>query len=423
MATLTKVSVNGQVYDLGGSSIGSSMIEITYSELKSLRDSSSLVPGQSYRITDFVTMTKPSTDYYISAGHAFDIVVTALSESKLSSNARVLLREGDDYFANSKVDEWRIKYSLDNDTKLYSYCDPNGKGVIYEMIDEYGNLALFDFKNIMSRISPSSNPNIKTDDLYFYLISHIDENTSGTISSQDHIFDATVKFNNITNNKFFITPDLEQSVVLTKTVLDDVLKTNNSIKNCEFYESVFFITLSSVSGLRLAKPFLSYYNINDIKDFKGIFTGNYPKRIEFITRYVPDTGITNISLNYCEFNMTSNNSPSLSIGVSEIVGVKVVMLEGSGGGVSVMSTKFNYSLIYVNANISEFGINTFLVDDLLPEGLTDFSGCELHLFSRLNHINGKKYSITSGYVIGKDGTLYKLKEFDSSTLDPEYTPA
>ena len=58
MATLTKVSVNGQVYDLGGSGGGSSMIEITYSELKSLVDSASLVPETKYRITDYVSTFK-----------------------------------------------------------------------------------------------------------------------------------------------------------------------------------------------------------------------------------------------------------------------------------------------------------------------------------------------------------------------------
>ena len=151
MSTIKKVSVNGQVYDLGGSG-GGTIIETTYAELKSLKDSSALVPEQKYRITDYETMTKPDEDDYISANHGFDIVVTALAESKLKSNAEVLLRDGDLYFANSKLEEWSIKYSIDNDSELYPFCDPNGKGVIYKMVDENGNTAPFDFKNIMMKV-------------------------------------------------------------------------------------------------------------------------------------------------------------------------------------------------------------------------------------------------------------------------------
>ena len=36
----------------------SNMVELTYSELKILRDSSNLIPGKQYRITDYVTKTK-----------------------------------------------------------------------------------------------------------------------------------------------------------------------------------------------------------------------------------------------------------------------------------------------------------------------------------------------------------------------------
>ena len=206
--------------------------EVTWQELKDLRDSSALVPGREYRITDYVTTTVQENTQ--SAGHPFDIIVTADDVDKLNENARavhsdrgvpilkgitasiateegeagdVLKRafsfdnygwtpedfiyawgtdedisdgdpvnfiytrstnpaEGDDvwrdgdygivvsrveegYFANSKLEAWKLKYCLDNDTNRFAWADEvNGKGVIYRMVDEFNNDCPYDFKNI-----------------------------------------------------------------------------------------------------------------------------------------------------------------------------------------------------------------------------------------------------------------------------------
>ena len=48
------------------------LIEVTWQELKDLRDSSALVPGQQYRITDYVTTTTQASTR--SAGHQFEDV-------------------------------------------------------------------------------------------------------------------------------------------------------------------------------------------------------------------------------------------------------------------------------------------------------------------------------------------------------------
>lgn len=419
MSTIKKVSVNGQVYDLGGSG-GETIIETTYAELKSLKDSSALVPNQKYRITDYVTMTNPEETDYKSAEHPFDIVVSAISTSVLSPEASALRRQDDDgYFSNSKLEQWKLLYTIDNNIELYDYCDPNGKGVIYQMTDELGNMAYFDFKNIMSLVSPSYNTNIKSEGLYFYILSFIDENTSGTISSQGHIADATVKFDDFTGNKFFVTPRNRQAVVAAKSVVDDILKTHKTIRKCEFHAQVFFISLSSLSLLRLFQSFLSQFNISNLDTFKGIFTGYYPREINKISNRIPDPGVTSINLRDCEFNMSSMNVPSVCMGVSEIEGVKLTMLEGNGAEVSIMSTKFNHSLVYVNCLKEDFSANAFLVDDLLPEGLTDFSGCEVHLYARKNQVDSISYSITTGYAIDRNGIVHQLIEFDSSTLDKE----
>lgn len=123
------------------------LVAISWANLKALRDAGELVPGAQYRITDYVTTTVQLNTQ--SAGHQFDIIVTADDVDKLNENARACLHEGDTYFANSKLEAWKLKYCLDNDTSRFTWADEiNGKGVIYRMIDEFNNDVPYDFKNI-----------------------------------------------------------------------------------------------------------------------------------------------------------------------------------------------------------------------------------------------------------------------------------
>ena len=122
-------------------------LPIFWSDLKALRDAETLVPGQSYRITDYSTTTVQADT--TSAGHDFDIIVTALSTNELSEDAKCVKKSDDTYFANAKLEAWEIKYCIDNDTSRFAWADAvNGKGVIYYMKDEWGNECPYDFKNI-----------------------------------------------------------------------------------------------------------------------------------------------------------------------------------------------------------------------------------------------------------------------------------
>lgn len=87
--------------------VSGEVVKITYSELKALRDNSKLIPGQQYRIIDYVTTTAQENTQ--SAGHQFDIIVTADDEKTLNENARAAIHEGDEYFQK-----------ITNDTKLVS---------------------------------------------------------------------------------------------------------------------------------------------------------------------------------------------------------------------------------------------------------------------------------------------------------------
>ena len=158
--TITASKLNNMESGISAAS-AAPLIETTYADLVSAVSGGTLVPGAQYRITDYVTVVNGKYDlsaigasgylhYAVSAGHQFDIIVTADSANTLNENARAILHSGDGYFADSNLSAWRLKYTIANDPTVHAWADPtNGKGVIYYMEDEYDNRAPYDFKNVM----------------------------------------------------------------------------------------------------------------------------------------------------------------------------------------------------------------------------------------------------------------------------------
>lgn len=167
------------------------LVNITYSELKSLRDQSKLIPSRWYRITDFVT-TVANDPKAQSAGHPFDIIVLASDKDKLQEECYAIQHKGDEYFANCNLAAWKIWYCLDNDNTKYMWADTsNGKGVIYRMIDEWQNDCPYDFKNIMfSRKVTAGNLNI---DGAYYTFSWVNE--------ANEVEDASIVGQTLTNDE------------------------------------------------------------------------------------------------------------------------------------------------------------------------------------------------------------------------------
>lgn len=123
---------------------------ITYSALTNKIQNNQLSPGKFYRITDYITTS--SQENTTSAAHQFDIIVLALSDFTISEEAWATVSESDTsgYFSNSNLSAWKIWYCLENDKTRFAWADKqNGKGVIYRMIDEFGNDCPYDFKNIL----------------------------------------------------------------------------------------------------------------------------------------------------------------------------------------------------------------------------------------------------------------------------------
>ena len=126
------------------------VLEIKYETLLSIKRCGLLDLSVRYRIIDYVTTT--TQDNTQTAGHQFDLLLTPVSNNELSADAKAMLHNGDEYFKDSNLSDWEIKYDIENDKSKYGWADTvNGKGVIYFMKDEFGNEAPYDFKNIMFR--------------------------------------------------------------------------------------------------------------------------------------------------------------------------------------------------------------------------------------------------------------------------------
>ena len=95
--------------------------EITWSSLKSLRDNGNLIPGMQYRITDYTCTTSQANTR--SAGHVFDIIVTADSTNTLNEVARAVKHVGDTHFNTCDLNAWKIWYCLDNDNTRFAWAD------------------------------------------------------------------------------------------------------------------------------------------------------------------------------------------------------------------------------------------------------------------------------------------------------------
>ena len=119
---------------------------VTYADLVRLRDSGSLVTGTSYKIRDYEFKTSLSNT--ASGNHPFCIILRATSKNTLSPEATAAAIPGDEYFADIPLDQWRIKYTLDNNVSEYPWGSITGKGIIYYMRDHNGNECCYDFKNL-----------------------------------------------------------------------------------------------------------------------------------------------------------------------------------------------------------------------------------------------------------------------------------
>ena len=113
-------------------------VSATYAEMAEMRQQGKLIPGQYYRITDYVTtVNAPTNPNARSAGHAFDIIVRADDPTTLNEQAWAIPHSGDTYFEGARLEAWELKYRLDNvdwSQQAGTYCVGEENGYSFRHI-------------------------------------------------------------------------------------------------------------------------------------------------------------------------------------------------------------------------------------------------------------------------------------------------
>ena len=257
------------------------LVNITWSFLKELRDNGKLIEGTQYRITDYqCTTTQTDTQ---SAGHQFDIIVTADSNNKLNEVARAIQHDGDTYFSRSKLEAWKIWYRLDNDITHFAWADAtNGKGVIYRMIDEWNNDCPYDFKNIQFKRYKITKAN-QSDLVGKYLGLDYSRNP-GSIevdnndSKMFYTFSYLGAFQELTEYEGTV---LEDASIIGNTLASDVNSPygvlNNSIKSVinATSDGSDIINIESTETIQILNNIVFLTNIGDDNIYYGCYSNSF----------------------------------------------------------------------------------------------------------------------------------------------------
>lgn len=117
-----------------GGSLSDLILPVTYEELRDLRDQELLIPGVSYRITDFVTTT--SQEGTVSAGHQYDLIVQALEAGKLSEvGIKAAKHEEEPKLLYKRL--YKETWDISNDTWTVKDGNIGDEQDFYEYVGEY----------------------------------------------------------------------------------------------------------------------------------------------------------------------------------------------------------------------------------------------------------------------------------------------
>lgn len=140
---------------------------IEFADLIAKAERGELEVGKEYRYPYTLVVLDDDNEYfrYKSAGHYFDIVTKALTQSTLCEKVRIMYNENDSYFKdwNANVGAWQVWINMQRPTQVDICYMPNGeefintKGQIYKMIDENGIECNYDFKNMLFKCCVESN--------------------------------------------------------------------------------------------------------------------------------------------------------------------------------------------------------------------------------------------------------------------------
>lgn len=388
-------SVIAQLYNSNKEKV-SQIVQVTYSQLKQMRDNGTLLPGQLYRITDYSTLILSQANTQ-SATHDFDIIVLATSENTLSEDAKAARHEGDTYFAEANLDAWTLKYSLDNDSERFAWANTNGKGVIYYMKDEYNNECPYDFKNIMFKRWNMTNFNFESfsledENAHNYIISALDMNVSDykylRYCHTDNIgteYMYGLPFSpDVNNSKFYYTFSvmaLDSNMQITDVQEDITVKAINKNRVSEFYypcvsniikpcydivngkniqvlNNIVFMGAYSIHETMGAIVLSNYMNTidNDSKNLTFGFGSSYNKIGTNVTNMIFTTNCMENKCNHCK-NCTFIDEACYNVmdGLNDYS----VFIKGSGNILNMNSTNNIFYMSYANILLEQASLNVF----------------------------------------------------------------
>lgn len=130
------------------------IIKVTYAELAALGAAKNFDTSVIYQLTDYTISNTWAQNKGVVLGslnHLYDILIAPVNKEQLSINCAATIHEGETYFNEIELSQWKIKYLC-----LYTLALPyinvinqrNPKGSIIELTDESNNTCNFDFKNI-----------------------------------------------------------------------------------------------------------------------------------------------------------------------------------------------------------------------------------------------------------------------------------
>lgn len=117
----------------GGTGIATLQMEATYAELVQMATDGQLIKGMRYRMTDYETMTSQSGT--TSAGHPFDLILTALDEYSFSERCSAVrsARDLDGYFAEHNIAAWDVWYDIANNQKRFAWAVTKGSSISVDL--------------------------------------------------------------------------------------------------------------------------------------------------------------------------------------------------------------------------------------------------------------------------------------------------
>lgn len=235
-------------------------ISITHSDLMTKVTGKTLVPGQQYMITDYIAYTSQTgTTYNSLSSTKFNLIVTAVSTSKLSEHAKAVAKSDTDTTA-ANYHLWEIWYDIKNDTNKYTWIVDNGgndspKGVIYRMIDEYGNDLPYDFKNIKFYLYTASGFTVTTNSTYL-------QNAGITYNNTYKFYGAmTTKY----NASFYFIPATETTFVISQYNSSAITSWTRSSKSKECYTFDYSSADASLSGRVKNVRMKPTYDVSGVK--------------------------------------------------------------------------------------------------------------------------------------------------------------